>query len=606
MGIKWGAFALLLLVGVVFAPAHASQPVCADGSSVHIAQGQVCAAASTRQPDILVYKGLPFAKPPIPANNLRWVAPQPPEAWTTERAATAFGPICPQYDDSSGVVHGAEDCLYLNVWTPKAALAQPRSLPVMVFLYGGSFTSGAGSLASYDGAVLAATGPAVVVTLNYRLGALGFLYADKAPSGARLEPPIPGNLGVMDQQAALRWVEANIAAFGGDPTKVTLFGESAGAMSAGLHHFTIPSSTPLFRATIMESNPMGIRYDGPAQASDNGALFLRLLCGRRVKSANCHPSFAELQAFSLAQVFKAQDAYGLDKILSTPSAGFPQSIQWAPVIDGDLITGQPQDGYGAANIKTPKPYIFGVNADEGTAFAGMTCASFASNHGQINPVPSEAAQCIPAGATSSEMNEQWYDEAMTSLYGAKPAAAITAFRDAGDHRPYDAHTLPGTSYYNAPSQAMAAVSNDDSFVCAGLRAADRSLAQVPGQQVHAYVFAQPPLFDLYKDTGTTACIPANGQVCHADELAFVFNTLTVTATEFNGTLPVPATDRRLAGSMAVAWTRFARDLAPPAPWQPYAATGGFWRWQGTDGAMVPTMNLADKAHCPTLWNKITP
>jgi para-nitrobenzyl esterase len=169
--------------------------------------------------------------------------------------ATAFGPICPQ--PAGDGTNQSEDCLYLNLWTPTRSGG--KHLPVMVFIHGGSFVTGAGSLPVYDGARLAVRGAVIVVTLNYRLGALGFL------AGGSGADRLAGNYGFADQQAALKWVRRNIKSFGGDPARITLFGESAGAMSVGAH-LVSPASQSLFRNALMESNPYGIPFKTPTQA----------------------------------------------------------------------------------------------------------------------------------------------------------------------------------------------------------------------------------------------------------------------------------------------------------------------------------------------------
>ncbi|MCA1908258.1 MAG: carboxylesterase family protein [Magnetospirillum sp.] len=580
--------------------ARAEAAPCAPDSHVTVRQGDLCGAVSPRSDRVLVYKGVPYAKPPVPAQGLRWRPPQPPENWHGERQALAFGAICPQ--QVGNALQGAEDCLYLNVWAPRRTSSQPADLPVMVFLHGGGFTAGAGSLASYDGSVLAEQGQAVVVTVNYRLGALGFLFADHAPGGA-LPQPVPGNLGLMDQLAALEWVKANATAFGGSPDKVVVFGESAGAMSAGLHLFSVPQAIPLFRAAIMESNPLGVVYPDRRQASRQGQSFLRHLCGIKVRPADCHPTPADLQSYSLAQVFRASGAYEAERMVSEADAGFPQSMPWGPLVDGHLVTAQPMNGYGRDNVVAPKPFVFGVNANEGVAFAAMTCAAFASNDAGPNPDPREAAQCLPVGATASMMSPQWYDGAITQLYGKTGAAQVRAFTASHGGKPYDAQSLPGTSYYNAAAQAMAAVVADDNFVCANLRLAQRVAKQVPAQRMHAYLFSQPPLFDLYASMGTQACSPANGQVCHGDELAFVFGTLAVTSAEFGGTLPVPAADQAVSDSMVRAWTDFARDLTMGDHW-PAFTDGGMVRRLAANGTrLLAGGELAAAAHCPQLWDR---
>ncbi|HEY6876805.1 MAG TPA: carboxylesterase family protein, partial [Polyangiales bacterium] len=174
----------------------------------------------------VAFRGLPFARPPV--GPRRFQAPEPPEPWTGVRDATRFAPASLQgmlFVPGERVSEGqSEDCLYLNVFTP-AADSQLR--PVMVFIHGGAFTLGSGSEPLYDGAKLAARHDVVVVTLNYRLGALGYLALGEA--GARWGAV--DNRGTLDQLAALRWVQRNIARFGGDPRQVTVFGESAGATS---------------------------------------------------------------------------------------------------------------------------------------------------------------------------------------------------------------------------------------------------------------------------------------------------------------------------------------------------------------------------------------
>lgn len=192
---------------------------------------------------IAVFRGIPYAKPPV--GPLRWRAPQPLPRWTSRLAAKQFGPVCMQGpakgDAGVGVEPPSEDCLTLNIWAPAAA----RRMPVMVWLHGGGYTSGSGSALLYDGRSLAARG-VIVVTLNYRLGRFGFF------SHPGLVKDEGANFGLLDQRAALRWVHDNIAAYGGDPGQVTLFGNSAGGESV-LFHMTASGSRGLFHRAIVES-----------------------------------------------------------------------------------------------------------------------------------------------------------------------------------------------------------------------------------------------------------------------------------------------------------------------------------------------------------------
>ncbi len=203
---------------------------------------------------VRVFKGLPFAAPPVGEN--RWRAPQPVEPWQDIRDASEFGNVCVQPTTEPRYVNIAnmegspplsEDCLYLNVWT--AAESAADELPVMVYFYGGAFTDGGGAAPLYDGAALAERG-AVVVTMNYRLGPLGFLAHPDLTAESEFDSS--GNYGLMDMIASLEWVQQNIAAFGGDSNNVTIFGQSAGAMAiASL--MTSPVAEGLFHRAIGQS-----------------------------------------------------------------------------------------------------------------------------------------------------------------------------------------------------------------------------------------------------------------------------------------------------------------------------------------------------------------
>jgi para-nitrobenzyl esterase len=191
------------------------------------------------------YLGIPFGAPPTGA--LRFMPPQPAARWSAPRDATAFGPSCLQAGSALGSVGtSSEDCLSVNVFTPQTAPAHP--LPVMVFIYGGAFTSGSSSL--YDGRPMSEKGPVVVVTMNYRLGALGFLALPEFDSARPGAPS--GSDGIRDQQLALKWVKDNVATFHGDASNVTVFGESAGSMSTCIH-LVSPGSQGLATRYIMES-----------------------------------------------------------------------------------------------------------------------------------------------------------------------------------------------------------------------------------------------------------------------------------------------------------------------------------------------------------------
>jgi carboxylesterase type B len=218
--------------------------------------------------DVRVYKGIPYAAPPV--GDLRWREPRPASHWEGVRKADEFSPVCMQQQrgpNPSGPAPG-EDCLYLNIWTAAKSASERR--PVIVWTYGGGFTGGAGSLAMYDGDALARKG-AVVVTYNYRLGIFGFLAASELTKESGHNAS--GNYALMDMATVLRWVQKNIANFGGDPKRVTIDGESAGAMLVSAM-VASPQGKGLFQRAIAQSGAwMGInigKMTTRAQAEENG------------------------------------------------------------------------------------------------------------------------------------------------------------------------------------------------------------------------------------------------------------------------------------------------------------------------------------------------
>jgi para-nitrobenzyl esterase len=222
------------------APADVS---CAPGTDLQTTNGPVCGITTN---NVNEWLGIPYAAPPV--GDLRWQSPQPPTPWTTTLQATSFGSECAQYFPPfpSG---GSEDCLFVNVWRPADA---STNLPVLVHIHGGGFVIGSGN---GDNSLLATTGQEVVVSMNYRLGIFGFL-ADKA-LGAN-----SGDYGLQDQQAALRWVQDNVSAFGGDPNTVTIYGESAGGSSV-CDQIASPTAKGLFERGISVSGEYNTLLGAP-------------------------------------------------------------------------------------------------------------------------------------------------------------------------------------------------------------------------------------------------------------------------------------------------------------------------------------------------------
>jgi len=327
------SFSLLILAGT--AGAQAATPN-AQSPQVTTANGIVGGVVETS--GIRSFEGIPFAAPPT--GDLRWKAPQPVKSWSGVKKCDHFGPQAMQpriYSDmifrSAGV---SEDCLYLNVWTPGG---DARDLPVLVYFYGGGYMAGDGSEPRYDGESMAKQG-IVAVTVNYRLGVFGFL----AHPELTKESPYhgSGNYGLMDQAAALAWVHQNISAFGGDPTRVTIGGESAGSLSVSAQ-MASPLSKDLIAGAIGESGSLlGDATKSLADAEQTGVAFARS-CGAS--------TIAELRALPAEKVQKAAKGFSYYH--------FPVTV------DGYFFPKPPVDIY-LAGEQAHVPLLVGWNIEEGS------------------------------------------------------------------------------------------------------------------------------------------------------------------------------------------------------------------------------------------------
>jgi para-nitrobenzyl esterase len=332
----------ILLFGLFFgfvASASVLAQAPANGPVVSIIGGEV-RGLLLRRPDGAAFLGLPFAGPPV--GDLRWREPAPVKPWSGIREASDFGPSCAQIDagwNHDAATRGSEDCLYLNVWTPEWPVSSPKA--VMVWLHGGANMGGTASF-GYHGTALARH-DVIVVTVNYRLGIFGFLaHPELAAESAHRAS---GNCGLLDQIAALRWVHENIAKFGGDPGRVTLFGQSAGAQDTGLL-MTSPLSKGLFQRAIAESGTVLVR--GPvmrvrAQAEQAGkdyAAKLHAPAGREI---------AYLRGLPAAELLAASPPYG--------------SPDENPTVDGWVLPVQPAEVFASGN-EHRVDFIVGSNAIE--------------------------------------------------------------------------------------------------------------------------------------------------------------------------------------------------------------------------------------------------
>jgi len=306
--------------------------------SAHTEQGEL---KGELQAGLSIFRGIPYAAPPV--GELRFRPPRPAPTWSGVRMALDMGPACPQLIDDDPTENNesvmAEDCLTVNVWTPRA---DHRKRPVMVWIHGGAFVVGSSRNTFYDGANLAARGDVVVVSLNYRLGAWGFLDLQDALGSAYAGT---ANLALQDQICALQWVRRNIANFGGDPANVTIFGESAGASSVGAL-LSMPQAAGLFSRAILESGvPSKRSVDDRERSARLATQYLKLL---GVGSA------VELAARPMRALLDAQ------RELFNGTGDLGTFVPW---VDGTVIKEQPfavvAEGRG-----NPVPILIGTTAEE--------------------------------------------------------------------------------------------------------------------------------------------------------------------------------------------------------------------------------------------------
>ena len=362
------------------------------------------------------FLGLPYAAPPV--GPLRWQPPQPAASWQGVREATRFAPHCAQPASAFGVASTSEDCLYLNVFTPAEIGRDGHALPVVVWIHGGAFNWGESD--DYDPTALVRQG-VIVVTVNYRLGALGFL---ATPAIAQSQGGTAGDYGLMDQQAALRWVQANITGFGGDRDNVTVDGESSGGLSV-LAQLASPGSRGLFSRAIAESGAYDLTPQSLTAAESSGETF--------ATSAGCAD-----------QTLACLDALPVSTILAEENpAGY------RPDIDGRFLTRSPAASFAGGRFNRV-PVIDGTNLDEYRLFVAIA---------QLRGAP-----VVTAANYQGEI-------AATLGVPAAQAAAIAAQYPLGA--------------YSDPSLALGAVGTDAIFACPALSADEALSKYVP---VYAYEF----------------------------------------------------------------------------------------------------------------------
>ncbi|AHH97990.1 hypothetical protein KALB_4628 [Kutzneria albida DSM 43870] len=515
-----GLAVLLAASSAQAAPQRDPSTVWTDSGPVH---GLV--TAQYRQ-----FQAIPYAAPPV--GELRWRAPQPVRPWTQPRDATTAASACAQPANPEAPKGStAEDCLYLTVTTPTTDTGRPR--PVLVWIPGGGFYMGAGG--SYGATGLAGRGDAVVVTVNYRLGIFGFFGLPGLPGS--------GSFGLLDQQAALRWVQRNAAAFGGDPRNVTVAGQSAGAMSV-CAQLTSPGAAGLFHKAIMQSGscefnwPDNGQYPGQRAASIWSTEQEVQRTGTATAAQLC-PDRAPAEVLPCLRGLAPE-------VLAPLTTNFIRPAHGNPVLPRDPAQALRDGQFHHV------PVLSGTNHDENRAWLA------AFDKGTI-----DAAR---------------YEQLVTGVVHGDQAAA---------RRILDAYPVSG---YDSPALAWGAVTTDRIWACTQL-AAERDIAgHAP---VHAYDFADPHS-PLTKFQPTSYPLGA----AHAMELPYLF--------ELGGkALPLDPGQQRLSQDMIAYWTNFARGGDPNGPgltdWP--GTTGLRLAPEGAGG--VHAEDIAAEHHC-ALWAGVSP
>lgn len=473
------------------------------------------AVRGTERAGLRSWRGIPYAAAPV--GPLRFVRPQPVEPWEGERDAVEFGHAPPQHENKAvtlppGITQD-EDCLSLNVLSP----AEGTGHPVMVWIHGGAYVAGSSAQPLFDGTHLVTEGDVVFVSLNYRLGALGFLDFTAHDDGRGGGAPLETNLGLRDTLAALQWVQQNIGAFGGDPDNVTLFGESAGG-GCVTTLLTSPAAEGLFHRAIAESSPATSIYDA-ARAATVSKRFLELVGVDPSGPDGVEP----LRRIDPAVLSEAAFA-----LVGAVSADTPGTLAIAPTVDGDIVPVHPIQAYREGR-QLAVPLIIGTNHDEASLFKLMKSP--------LMPITESAVHAM-FEQLALEQPELLVDGAEKRIEGAYPR-------------------FPRR---NSPAE----LSRDAGFRMPSIWLAAAHSRHAPTRM---YRFDHAPLALRLLGIGAT----------HGAEIAYVFGTLNLRRNDPSFKLGGLAEARALSAQVRARWLAFAQGdpdaaAADQEPWPLYDET----------------------------------
>uniref|UniRef100_A0A8C7X5Y2 Carboxylic ester hydrolase n=1 Tax=Oryzias sinensis TaxID=183150 RepID=A0A8C7X5Y2_9TELE len=515
---------LMAMLGILVAVAVFLQTVSAASLGVvntegGMVEGKTIRLGLLRTMD--VFRGVPFAAVPG-----RFEKPKPHPGWDGVMKATAFKSRCLQLDITLTNTLGSEDCLYLNIWVPHGSSVS-TNLPVMVWIYGGGFLAGASMGANfldnylYDGQELADRGNVIVVTLGYRVGSLGFLSTG--------DSELPGNYGLWDQQAAIAWVHRNIRAFGGDPSNITVFGESAGGASVNFQILT-PHNKGLIRRAISQSGvalcPWAVNHN-PRKFAEEVAL--RVNCPTDSRMAAC------LKMTDPVTLTKA----GTIHLSGSPDQPIVNNLILSPVIDGDFLPDEPSNLFhNAAEVD----YIAGANDMDGHIFTGLDVPSV---NNDIVETPIEDVKRL-LGALTKEKGQLGLENAYSTYssdWGSNPS-------------------------WQKVKQTVVAIETDYIFLIPTQTALYLHAEKATTGRTYSYLFSEPNRMG-----GLIAPFPIWMGADHADDLQYVFGK------PFSTPLGYWPRHRDVSSYMIAYWTNFAKtgdpnsgDLKVPVAWPKFQNT----------------------------------